>query len=84
MLTTPQGFFTRWWQLGIQMRPFFERKALIAYPIYMAAGASFGYWLQNVDERQTEILQDRKHRLLEKRARKSERDAERAAAAAEA
>jgi hypothetical protein len=70
--------------MGIEMRPFFEKKALIAYPIYMAAGAGFGYWLQGVDERQTEVLQGRKHRLLEKRARKAERDAERAAAAAEA
>ncbi|KAF4963903.1 hypothetical protein FZEAL_10908, partial [Fusarium zealandicum] len=47
-----------------------------AYPAYAAGGASFGYWLQGVDDRQTATLSDRKAILLEKRARKAQRDAE--------
>jgi len=62
------------------MRPFFNKESLWAYPVFAACGASFGYWLQGVDERQTAILLERKQVLLEKRARKAQRDAERAAA----
>lgn len=73
------GLGVRFWQVGIQMRPFFERNALWVYPAYAAGGASFGYWLQGVDDRQTETLNERKAALLEKRARKAQRDAENAA-----
>lgn len=55
--------------MGIEMRPFFAKESLWAYPVYMAGGASFGYWLQGVDDRQTAILAERKEKLLEKRAR---------------
>lgn len=62
--------------MGIEMRPFFTRKTLWPYPIYTAAGAGFGYWLQGVDDSQTATLKERKAVLLEKRARKAARDAE--------
>ena len=65
------------------MRPFFNKESLWVYPIYMLGGASFGYWLQGVDERQNATLKDRKERLLEKRARKAQRDAAATAAAGE-
>jgi hypothetical protein len=66
--------------MGIEMRPFFNKESLWVYPIYMAGGASFGYWLQGVDERQTATLNERKESLLAKRARKAQKDAERVAA----
>ncbi|OTB07783.1 hypothetical protein M426DRAFT_317681 [Hypoxylon sp. CI-4A] len=74
------GIAVRFWQLGLEMRPFFNRGSLWAYPIFGGVGASFGYWLQGVDERQTAVLEERKQIILEKRARKAARDAERAAA----
>ncbi|KAL2760412.1 hypothetical protein ACRALDRAFT_1053857 [Sodiomyces alcalophilus JCM 7366] len=76
------GFAVRFWQMGIEMRPFFTRKTLWAYPVYAAGGGAFGYWLQGVDERQAATLNERKAVLLEKRARKAAKDAEAAAATA--
>ncbi|KAI5461411.1 hypothetical protein BGZ63DRAFT_424300 [Mariannaea sp. PMI_226] len=70
------GVAVRFWQVGIEMRPFFNKSSLWAYPVYALGGASFGYWLQGVDDRQTESLTARKAALLEKRARKAQRDAE--------
>lgn len=70
--------------MGIEMRPFFNKSSLWAYPAYALGGASFGYWMQGVDERQTSMLDQRKNQLLEKRARKAARDAEAAGAGAEA
>ncbi|KAL2886278.1 NADH2 dehydrogenase subunit 14K [Ceratocystis lukuohia] len=70
------GFAVRWWQMGIEMRPFFAKESLWAYPVYMTGGASFGYWLQGVDDRQTAILADRKQKLLDKRARLAAKAAE--------
>lgn len=71
----------RFWQVGIEMRPFFNKTSLWAYPVYAAGGASFGYWLQGVDDRQTATLKDRKALLMDKRARKAQRDAEASAEA---
>lgn len=68
------GLAVRFWQLGIEMRPFFNKESLWAYPIFMAAGGSFGYWLTGVENRQMKILSDRRNRLLEKRARRAERE----------
>lgn len=62
--------------MGIEMRPFFNKGSLWVYPLYAAGGASFGYWLQGVDDKQMDILAERKEALLEKRARKAARDAE--------
>ena len=70
------GLAVRFWQVGIEMRPFFNKSSLWVYPVYAAGGASFGYWLQGVDDRQTKVLNERKALLLEKRARKAQRDAE--------
>jgi hypothetical protein len=56
------------------MRPLFLRQSLWAYPVFAGVGASFGYWLQGVDERQTAILNERKQNILEKRARRAEKD----------
>ncbi|KAI9898476.1 hypothetical protein N3K66_006836 [Trichothecium roseum] len=69
------GLAARFWQVGIEMRPFFNRGSLWAYPVYAAGGAGFGHWLQGVDDRQTAALGERKAVLLEKRARKAARDA---------
>lgn len=71
MLTFP-GMAVRLWQLGIQMRPFFNKAGLWAYPAYGGVGAAFGYWLKGVDERQNRILAEQKERLLERRRRRAE------------
>lgn len=76
VVASPIGFAVRFWQMGIEMRPFFTRKTLWPYPIYTAAGAGFGYWLQGVDDRQTATLNERKSILLEKRARLAAKDSE--------
>lgn len=68
--------------MGIEMRPFFQRNVLWVYPVYAAGGASFGYWLQGVDDHQTKLLTERKDTLLAKRAAKAQRDAEKEGAAA--
>jgi hypothetical protein len=57
------------------MRPFFNKQSLWAYPVFGGVGASFGYWLQGVDQRQQKILGARRQSLLEKRARRAEREA---------
>jgi len=64
------------------MRPFLNRKAMLGFPIFAGVGASFGYWLQGVDERQTAVLAERKAAILEKRARRAQREAEGLEAAA--
>jgi len=57
------------------MRPFFHKEGLWTYPVYAGIGASFGYWLNGVEDRQMRILADTRDRLLEKRRRRAERDA---------
>jgi hypothetical protein len=57
------------------MRPFFNKESLWAYPVFAATGASFGYWLQGVEGRQQDILAKRRQSLLEKRARRQQREA---------
>ncbi|KAI1327996.1 NADH2 dehydrogenase subunit 14K [Xylariaceae sp. FL0255] len=69
------GVAVRAWQLGLEMRPLLNRSSLWAYPVFAGVGASFGYWLQGVDERQNAMLSERKDAILEKRARKAARDA---------
>lgn len=66
----------RFWQLGLEMRPLFNRGSLWAYPVFAGTGASFGYWLEGVHERQTAVIEERKQILLEKRARRAAREAE--------
>lgn len=73
------GVLVRMWQLGIEMRPLFARNKLWVYPVYAATGASFGYWMLDVERRQMATLQDRKEVLLEKRRRRDEREAKAAA-----
>lgn len=48
----------------------------MAYPVYAGVGASFGYWLENVDQAQTDLLKERKEAILAKRARRAAREAE--------
>jgi hypothetical protein len=62
-------------QLGIEMRPFFQRGALIWYPVFGSIGASFGWWMTGVEQRQVQLLQQRKNILIEKRKRRAEREA---------
>ena len=68
------GVAVRLWQLGIEMRPMFNKESLWVYPVYATIGGSFGYWLQGVEHRQFKILADRRDRLLEKRRRNAERE----------
>jgi hypothetical protein len=66
----------RFWQLGIEMRSFFRKSELWVYPFFAGIGGSFGYWLQGVEHRQMKMLADRRNILLEKRARRAEREAQ--------
>lgn len=66
------------WSLFIEMRPMFHPDSLVSYPLFMAAGASFGYWMENIHQRQTQQLQERRASLLLKRQMKAAREAERA------
>ncbi|KAK3167018.1 hypothetical protein OEA41_010143 [Lepraria neglecta] len=68
------GLAVRFWQLGIEMRPFFNKESLWAYPLFAAAGGSFGYWLNGVTVRQDNLLAERRRTLLEKRKRRAERE----------
>ncbi|KAF1815055.1 hypothetical protein P152DRAFT_378484, partial [Eremomyces bilateralis CBS 781.70] len=63
------GIAVRLWQLGIQMRPLFDRSHIIAYPIYAAVGGGFGFWLDGFEKRQFRYVTDMKERLIEKRKR---------------
>lgn len=56
------------------MRPFFNKESLWAYPVFAAAGGSFGYWLTGVESRQLKLLAERRTNLLEKRKRRAERE----------
>ncbi|RFU30097.1 hypothetical protein B7463_g6252, partial [Scytalidium lignicola] len=69
------GLAVRFWQLAIEMRPFFNKESLWAYPIFGGAGAGFGYWMMGVENRQQAILAQRKSILLEKRQRRAGREA---------
>ncbi|KAF2863135.1 NADH2 dehydrogenase 14K chain [Piedraia hortae CBS 480.64] len=66
------GLAVRFWQLGIEMRPFMTKPYL--YPFYCAIGASFGYYLQGVDEKQKRFLEEARERLMQKRLRRLERE----------
>ncbi|KAF2653863.1 hypothetical protein K491DRAFT_633174 [Lophiostoma macrostomum CBS 122681] len=77
------GIVTRMYQLGIELRPLFNKESLWVYPVYASIGGSFGYWLMGVEQRQFKMLADRRDALLEKRARRKARDEAAAAAAAE-
>lgn len=66
------GLAVRFWQLGIEMRPFHHQ--LWAYGIYGGLGASFGYWMQSVEQKQMRYLRETRDRLLEKRRRRAERE----------
>ncbi|KAF2468835.1 uncharacterized protein BDR25DRAFT_326529 [Lindgomyces ingoldianus] len=68
------GVGVRLWQLGIEMRPLFNKESLWVYPVYASIGGSFGYWLMGVEARQFKMLADRRDALLEKRARRKERE----------
>jgi len=68
------GVAVRLWQLGIEMRPFFNRSSLWVYPVYAGVGGSFGYWLLGVEQRQVGFLQSRREGLLEKRRRRAQRE----------
>ncbi|RMD40605.1 hypothetical protein DV735_g4543, partial [Chaetothyriales sp. CBS 134920] len=76
------GVATRILQLGLEMRPFFQRGGLWVYPIYAGVGGSFGYWLQGVEYRQVKLLQQRKEILIERRRRRAQREADEAGAGA--
>ncbi|KAF1986593.1 hypothetical protein K402DRAFT_393666 [Aulographum hederae CBS 113979] len=57
------------------MRPLFRaRNGALWYGIYGGIGASFGYWLQGVDQRQMAVINARRDRLLEKRRKAAERE----------
>ena len=54
------------------MRPFFQRENWLIYPIYGGLGASFGYWLQGVENNQMRYLSNARDQLIEKRKRRAE------------
>lgn len=56
------------------MQPPFLTKTLWVYPVFGGVGASFGYWLQNVEDKQIRYLQEAKDKLLERRKRRQERE----------
>lgn len=56
------------------MRPLFNKESLWVWPIFGGVGASFGYWMDGVGKNQKAILAARRDRLLEKRARRAERE----------
>ena len=64
----------RLWQLGIEMRPFFNRSSLWVYPVYAGIGGGVGYWLMGVEQRQVAFLNERRESLLEKRRRRAQRE----------
>lgn len=68
------GVATRLLQLGIEMRPFFQRGGLWVYPMFAGIGGSFGYWLKGVEDRQMKMLAQRKQIVVEKRRRRAERE----------
>jgi hypothetical protein len=68
------GLAVRFWQLGMEMRPFFNRESLWAYPLFAAVGGSFGYWMTGVEQRQLRVLTERRNALLDKRRRRAERE----------
>ena len=72
----PIGLAVRFWQLGMEMRPFFNKESLWAYPVFAAVGGSFGYWMTGVERRQLQILTDNRNRLHEKRRRRAEKAGE--------
>lgn len=73
-LTVSTGVATRLLQLGIEMRPFFQRGGLWVYPMFAGIGGSFGYWLKGVEDRQMKMLVQRKQIVVEKRRRRAERE----------
>ncbi|QDS77424.1 putative NADH-ubiquinone oxidoreductase 14 kDa subunit [Venturia nashicola] len=68
------GVAVRLWQLGLEMRPLFNKTSLWAYPVYAAIGGSFGFWMQGVDTSQMKAIAERKGRLIEKRLRRAQRE----------
>ena len=66
------------------MRPFFGRDSWYMYPLFSGIGGSFGWWLQSVEGRQTQVVNARKQQLLEKRARRLERESQEMAERGEA
>ena len=71
------GIAVRWWQMSLEHRRslFFSKQNLWAWPVFGGTGASFGYWLTGVGDRQKAILLERKNNLLDKRRRRAEREA---------
>ena len=76
LMLIAKGIAVRVWQLGIEMRPFFNRESLWVYPLFASVGGSFGYWLQGVEKRQLRVLGERRDSLLEKRRRRAEQKEE--------
>ncbi|KAK5687322.1 hypothetical protein LTS10_001460 [Elasticomyces elasticus] len=68
------GLAVRFWQLGIEMRPFLAQPWV--YPIYASLGAGLGYYIQGVEDGQMRYLRETRDRLLEKRRRRAERGIE--------
>jgi hypothetical protein len=46
----------------------------LSFPIYGLVGASFGYWLQGMEDNQMRYLGETRDRLIEKRRRRAERE----------
>ncbi|KAG6173195.1 hypothetical protein E4U51_006021 [Claviceps purpurea] len=70
------GLATRFWQLGIQRRPFISKPELWIYPCYGLTGLAVGYWLEGVQGKQEACLNERKAFYLQKRKEMVERERE--------
>ena len=57
------------------MRPFFNKESLWVWPVFAGVGGCFGYWMMGVEQRQMALLAERRRILLEKRARRDQREA---------
>jgi hypothetical protein len=59
------------WQLGLEMRPFFNKESPRAYPAFGAVGGS----LMRIENKHMRIMGKRRERLLMRRQRRAEREA---------
>ncbi|TGZ85380.1 hypothetical protein EX30DRAFT_337746 [Ascodesmis nigricans] len=63
------------WQLGIERRPLFASHTWKPYPVFMIVSMVFGHYIDGLESRQFDLLEERKQKLMAKRLRQLEREA---------